>query len=382
MDNVTKQCVQCKKNFIITADEIALYNKLDMPQSKLCFDCLHQKHFAFWVWGKFRKGKSDLDGSSLITVMPEKSRFPLYTSKQWFSDEWDALTYGQEYDPDRSFFEQLKELQEKVPHPHQVGRNGINCDWCDDVWDSKNCYLSRSIANCEDSCFILRVVEAKDACDITYGIKVDKSYDSTYCFGVSQLKYSLNCHQCIDSAFLFDCRNVQNSFMCWNLRNKSYCWNNKQLTKDEYNKKLSEYDLGSWKVVSELYIKFEKILREEAIHKENFNLKVNYSTGNYIRSCNRCINTFYWENSENCYNCMRGLDSKDLINVTGNWKMELAGNNAHCVDGYFQKCNLWCSVCRFIEYCDQCDSCENCFGCVGLNKKNYCILNKQYTKEE
>ena len=29
-----------------------------------------------------------------------------------------------------------------------------------------------------------------------------------------------------------------------------------------------------------------------------------------------------------------------------------------------------------------CEDVEYCFGCVGLRKKKYCILNKQYTKEE
>lgn len=34
------------------------------------------------------------------------------------------------------------------------------------------------------------------------------------------------------------------------------------------------------------------------------------------------------------------------------------------------------------EYCIACHSCSDCFGCVGLRSKQYCILNKQYTKEE
>jgi hypothetical protein len=33
-------------------------------------------------------------------------------------------------------------------------------------------------------------------------------------------------------------------------------------------------------------------------------------------------------------------------------------------------------------YCENCFSCNNCFGCVGLRNKQFCILNKQYTKEE
>ncbi|MEI6580562.1 MAG: hypothetical protein WCO07_00100 [bacterium] len=34
------------------------------------------------------------------------------------------------------------------------------------------------------------------------------------------------------------------------------------------------------------------------------------------------------------------------------------------------------------EYCINCRSSSNLFGCVGLHKKQYCILNKQYSREE
>lgn len=33
-------------------------------------------------------------------------------------------------------------------------------------------------------------------------------------------------------------------------------------------------------------------------------------------------------------------------------------------------------------YCDMCFSAQDCFGCFGLKQKQYCILNKQYSKEE
>lgn len=35
-----------------------------------------------------------------------------------------------------------------------------------------------------------------------------------------------------------------------------------------------------------------------------------------------------------------------------------------------------------IEYSDRLTNCSDCFGCVMLRNKQYCILNKQYTKEE
>lgn len=46
---------------------------------------------------------------------------------------------------------------------------------------------------------------------------------------------------------------------------------------------------------------------------------------------------------------------------------------------------LFCALsygCNEIFYSDYCTNCKNCFGCVGMRNKQYCILNKQYGKEE
>jgi hypothetical protein len=62
--------------------------------------------------------------------------------------------------------------------------------------------------------------------------------------------------------------------------------------------------------------------------------------------------------------------------------MELSGNNSCCTNGYQLKYSIWCDGARYSEYCDECLEIDYCFGCVSLRKKKYCILNKQYTKEE
>jgi hypothetical protein len=35
-----------------------------------------------------------------------------------------------------------------------------------------------------------------------------------------------------------------------------------------------------------------------------------------------------------------------------------------------------------IYYSDNLVACKNCFGCISLKNKEYCIFNKQYTKQE
>lgn len=379
MDNIT--CTHCQKKFSITERERTQYKQIDLIEPDICVKCRWQQHFAFWPFGKFRYGKSDLSGENFITILPQNSRYPIYTSKEWWSDKWDPMDYGLEVDFAKSFFEQLKDLQEKIPRPHQQGTSSVDCDWCDDVWDSKSSYLSRSIAKTEGIYYGYRVVESKDSMDVSHVYTLDQCYDCTFCFHSYNLYFSQNCHNCIDSSFLYDCRNCTDCFMCFNLRGKQYCIENIQYTKEEYFEKMKENDLSSFKSLQKIQEKYKNIIKEKAVHKENFNIKTYNSEGSFMTNCNNCINVLSWEDSENCTNCLRGLKAKDCIDLTGCWQIELSGNNSCATGGYKQKYSSW-SDGRFSEYLDLCTECENCFGCIGLRNKSYCILNKQYTKEQ
>ncbi len=377
----TKICVDCKEGFTIDSGDLILYEKIGLKSPKKCFECRVKQYLAFFVFGKFRKGISNFSGESLITVIPENARYPIYKSHEWWSDSWDPLSFGQEYNSNRPFFEQLKELQEKIPRPHQVGKNNTNCDWCDDTWDCKNCYLSRSMKDCEDLYYSYRNVKVKNSFDIVYSFNLQNSYDNLFCHDSFNLNFSENCKDCIDSYFLFDCRNCQNCFMSWNLRNKQYCIRNKQYTKENYELELKKINLGSNKNTEILKAEFENILKKNAVHRENFNLKTTNSSGNYLTNCDKCANVFSWENSQNCRNQLRGLNTKDCIDQAVSWYDEVSGDNSCVYGGYEIKHSSWSNA-RYSEYLDLCDEVEYCFGCVGLRKKKYCILNKQYSKEE
>ncbi len=375
-----KNCQNCKQEFKITEKELSMYQKVDVVIPDICFRCRVAQHFAFWQFGKFRIGKSDLSGEQIITVYPDDVRFPIYTSKEWHSDAWDGLDSGQVYDENRSFFEQMKELQEKIPRPHQEGTNNSNSDWADDVWDSKNCYLSRSLKDCEDVFYTYRTLNCKKSIDLTFCFDLENSYDCTYCFKSYNIKYSIQSRDCFDSTFLYDCRNCSNCFMCWNLRGKSYCIENVQYSKEEYFEKLKNYDTTSRKSIFLLKGRFWEYVQTDVIHRENFNVRTNESTGDFLEEANNCKNCFSYSESEGMYNSVRGLRAKNTIDTNGCWYIENSGNCFGCVSSYDLKYSNW-SAARYSEYLDICKDCEYCFGCIGLKKKKYCILNKQYTKE-
>jgi hypothetical protein len=376
-----KTCVDCKQEFEINSGDLVLYEKVGLEIPEQCFSCRLKHHLAFSIFGKFRKGNSDLSKESLITVLPQNPRYPIYTSHEWWGDNWDPMVYGQDYDSSRSFFEQLKELQEKVPRPHQTGINNVNCDWCEDIWNSRNCYLSRAVDKAENSGYLYRVVGAQDSFDIAISFNMQDSYDCVTCYDSFNLNFSENSRDCIESYFLFDCRNCQNCFMSWNLRNKQYCIRNKQYTKETYEEELKKMKLDSHKNIENLKNEFENILKNQAVHRENFNLRTTHSTGNYLTDCDKCINCFTWDDSQNCHNSLRGLYSKDCIDQAVTWHTELSGNNSAVNGGYQIKYSAR-SVGKYSEYIEMCEDVEYCFGCVGLRKKKYCILNKQYTKDE
>ena len=362
--SLQKKCEHCGVEFSIGDEELTMYKKVDIELPTICFFCRVKLHLSFWMFGKFRKGKSDLSGDSLITVLPKKTRYPIYALHEWHSDKWDAMDYGQDYNPSKSFFVQLQELQEKVPHPHQNGIRNTGCDWCDDVWNSKNCYLSRSMVDCEDLYYSYRNLKVKNSIDVVVCFDSEKCFDSVNCHHSYKLFYSRNSRDCVDSYFLQDCRNCQDCIMCWNLRGKSYCIENIQYGKEEYEQKLKEFNFGSYLSIQKYKKRLNQIAQSETVHKENFNLKTYNCIGDNLLDCKNCYNCNTINNSEDCYNCIRGKEEKSNIDSEGCWNSELLGNCNGCGNTYSLKYSNWSSS-RYSEYLDLCIECENCFGCVG-----------------
>lgn len=374
-------CIDCGQSFEITSFEADLAIQAKTEPRMKCFDCQVKHHLAFWIFGKFRKSTSALSGESLVTVIPEHVRFPIYTRKEWISDAWDALLYGVDYDPTVSFFTQLKSLQDSVPRPHQMGSNNTNCDYCDDAWNSKDCYLTRSVEKCEELSYGYRCLNVKNSFDATFCFDSDQIVGCMYCMNSYNLAFSENCKNCVDSYFLFDCRNCTHCFMSTNLRNKTYCINNIQYSKEDYFEKLKTFKLDSHTEMETLRTQFKEMVKNISVHRADFNIQAHNATGDYLTNVKNCENSFFLQNAENVSNFFRGFDAKNSVNTTGCWHTEQVGNISCCVDVYDVRYSIWSSA-RYSEYCDLCEECEYCFGCVGLRKKKYCILNTQYTPEE
>ncbi len=373
-------CTQCKSSFEINLQDRQFLDNLKIPYPKKCPTCRKKLRLAHWPYGILQKRKCDFSGETIVSTYPPGARFPVYKKEHWFSDKWEPPQ--QEIDWNRSFFDQLYELQCKTPHFHQLGKQNTNCDYADDVWESKNAYMSRSMAGVEDVYYVYRILYSKNCVDITYAYELEQCYECTYCFKCYNLKFALNCRECSDSSFLYDCHGCRNCFMCWNLRNKEYCILNKEYSKEEYYEKIKELKLNSRKFLHELRIQFNKHIRDDAFHKENLNLNNQNCTGNYNLNCKNCDDAYFLEYGEDCRHVMRAPYIKNTMDVCGLLRAELCYEICQSTDLHNVQFASFSVDCNDSQYIDQCFNGNNLFGCVGLKRKKYCILNKQYSKEE
>ena len=383
----TKQCQNCKIKFTIEPEDFEFYKKIDVPEPTFCPDCRMQRRMTFRKEGPyFYKRKCDATGKNLISFFHPKSPIKIYGREYWWSDKWDAIEYGRDYDFNKPFFEQFKELFLDVPQIAISSDNqSVDSEYCASSNFMKNCYLVNNGGYDENISYSNRVLESKDSLDLYLSNGLELCYQNIYCQNSYKLFFSNHCDSCVESAFLYDCRNCQNCFGCVNLRNKKYHIFNKPYIKEEYFKKLKEFDLGSYENIVKYQNKYQE-LYQKAIHKFTQITKSVNCTGNEIMNAKNCHHSFDilkgLEDSKFAnwagYNCRDGYDVLGF-GLNSELFYEALDGGLDASKNFFV---LICWSCQDIQYSFNCHSSSNLFGCNGLRKKQYCIFNKQYSKKE
>src|SRR3989338_7185356 len=169
-----------------------------------------------------------------------------------------------------------------------------------------------------------------------------------------------------------------------NLINKKYVIFNEQKTKAEYEDFIRQVDTGSHAVIEKIKTKVEEVL-PGPIAKFYHGMNAENCSGDYLRNCKNCHMSFECDRCEDVRYSMCLYDAKNCMDHSY-W-----GGNAEqtyeCMAcGYdlfnLRFCNICWTNCSDLTYCDDSFPSKNCFGCSGLKKNEYCILNKQYLKDE
>ncbi len=377
---MNKDCAKCGLSFEISEGDLAFYDRMKVFPPQFCNFCRDQRRLAWRNERNIYRRTCDSCKKPILSIYSPDKGYKVYCTECWWSDKWNPLDHGMDYDFKRPFFDQFNELMKKVPHLALMNVKNENCDYINQGYANKNCYMTIATDLSEDCYYIDYSFSSNDCVD---------------CLGIHDCQYCCECVDCVRSYQCFfsqdlrgcrDCwfsrslRNCNNCFGCSNLANKEYYIFNEPASKQQWEELVSNLTVD---LVAENRKKaFD--LAEKLPHLYAVMTNCEDCTGNYLSNCKNARYCFDGKQMEDCKYCSLSpddlKDSYDICGGKGELLYECFSTGAQGVNCKF--CG-WCWNIHDLDYCLLCmNDSHNLFGCMGLKHQSYCILNKQYSKEE
>ncbi|MBP9718423.1 hypothetical protein KBD59_03965 [Candidatus Gracilibacteria bacterium] len=385
-------CIDCGKNYEFTQFEVNMLSRIaptfngvkyEIPASPYCPACRTRVRTSHRNEQCMYRNVSAKSGQSIISLYAPGTDLKLYSHDEWWAEDWDAMTYGRDFDFDspKGFFEQYGELLKDVPRVALIQVANDNCPYTTGTGYCKNCHMISCSEHCEDCYYGKLLQTCRDVTDSSYCYDSELLYqcfDVRKCYHCAYVYYSQNSNDCYFSENLSGCRNC---FLSTNLHGKEYYFMNQPLPKEEYKQKVAQY-LGSSEGIAEAKKMFDK-LRSLRVHKYVNVINCENSTGDFLINDKNCTNCYDVNDSEDCMNVTVGVNVKDLLDCSNMYiKCELCYEVLGTIGVYNCLFSLFVFHSQNLIYSQFCYNSKNLFGCVGLRNKQYCIFNKQYTQEE
>ncbi len=331
-----------------------------------------------WSWFPVVFHKYD----STLSRHPISDRIGWITNYQEFEDtRSDLLKIWRDYDFDRSFEENFKRLMQDATLPNLAQFwNNENTEYGDVILWSKNVYLSILVVESENVMYSNGVFRSKNVYrSLTVDSGSENIYHSKAISSSQNTFYSRYIKSWYELWFCSECVWCRECIFCQELENAEYCIGNKQLSREEYQKQKEEI-----LVQVEKYQDWYKWLK-----KTGKDIGCKNTSGSYNLFCENIENGYGWRNVKNARNIIdAGWDDGNIYEElydavsTGGYSL----NDIYGVQWVSWGSHLYCSSeitdSSNIYYSYYLEGCNHMFACIGLKNTSYCILNKQYSKEE
>jgi len=180
-----RSCVHCGSRFEVTKADLAFYDTISptlsgkkhpIPPPTHCPDCRQQRRLAWRNERNLYHRTCGLTGKSLITNFGPHTGITVYDQHEWWSDKWDPLRFGREYNFSKPFFVQYAELQRSVPQLSLSVWNSENADYCNYIGHVKSSYLIFGSVYSED-CYYGSPYYSSDCLDTLVVRECEQCYE-------------------------------------------------------------------------------------------------------------------------------------------------------------------------------------------------------------
>lgn len=373
-------CHECGHNFQVAASDNSFYSRLAVPPPTLCPSCRLQRRTVFRNERYYHHCHCELCGKQTVSTYPEKKSFPVYCSDCWWSDRWQVPGEGR-YNFSESFFGQFAELKKRVPRLalfNQKSENSLYTNHCE---QNRNCYLCVTTFGSENILYSRKVYDCENCLDCHWIINCSGCYELFHsqqcyeCWVGDELQNSANCYYCSN---LTSCKNC---ILCHNLTHKEYFICNQSVSPETFQHEKEKLALYSH--FARQWGRFHQ-MREEVQVRNLTQLASEDCHGDYLTNCCNCQQSYYLTNVRDTAYALEGSNSTDVYDAFGfgveptELCLEVMG-----ILGCYNVCfSDMCYHCRDVYYSDLCFNSHDLFGCIGLNHREYCIFNTQYSPEQ
>lgn len=378
---------------MVTPDDLVFYAKISpqfngktypIPPPTLCPECRFQRRM---IWRREHALLNRTCASckkAIVSVHGPEAPYPVYCLSCWWGDGWDPCTYGRNVDLTRPFIAQFGELLTVVPQIAMMNDDGVgseNCAYCQDFAFGKNCYLMTGAWEMQDCYYCdYNCLQSRLLCDCISTHTSEIAYGCMASQRVYRSAFLRHCESCNDCMFGVELKGCKHCIACINLRQKEFCIFNEQYTKEEYEKKRAALALHTRSGITALQERFDRWILpfpRKAAHLVN----CENCTGDELFNCKNTFG-FQYAGAEYCKYIIHGDRPKNCYDVSQTGKCEWCYEGCTPDHSYMTHFTTWCWKDRNVLYSDNCHSCAHLFGCIGLKHRQYCILNKQYSKED
>ncbi|HQH27052.1 MAG TPA: hypothetical protein PLP17_06620, partial [Oligoflexia bacterium] len=305
-------CETCGCMFDVSAHEAEMYRRFGFPPENICFECSAKHKIAFRNGRNMYRRKCDATGEDILSIYSPDKPFQVYKSGAWYSDSWDGLDYGTEYDFSRSFFDQFAALKLRVPRLALTNMQAENSEYCNMTYGNKNCYLVFGGDFNEDTMFGTLCMHNRSCLDCDFSNYNELCCEVSDCIRCYGCWFAFDCANCTDCALISDCTACQDCILCCNLVQRRWCVRNKQLSKEEYAAEKAKLLDGSYtsqrRCTDEL-----RELRQRRIVKHSHLVSCENVSGGYIKNSRNCFNAYDVSDSEDVVDAVFAIEAKDCF---------------------------------------------------------------------
>lgn len=392
LKGVHRSCTQCGEMFESAVSDLAFYDRISpafagrkftVPPPMMCPDCRFQRRLMFRNDRHFYRRKSDKSGKEIITIYSPEKPYVVYDRDEWWGDDWDPRDYGREIDFSRPFFEQYQELRLSTPRANLFTSNIENSEYTNHALNMRNCYLIWGGGDDEDCLYGNYIAFCKDTVDGLSLYRCERCYEgiaSERCYGCIDFH---NCRDCKECIAIEECSSCEYCIGCHGLQRKKYCVFNEQLTREEWERRRKELGTLTQEKIALLRGQLHS-LKKNLPHRGSHIFASENCTGDNIYNSRNCRYCFDITDSEDCTFVAFTPKGKDVYDATFTAPdgLELCYYVGSSLGGQRMLWTFLAYYCSDTYYSMECHNCQHLFGCSSMRRNEYCIFNKQYSKDD